>query len=266
MITPEKIQENYKEYVKLVNENFTGERLQLLQSINNELEDRLIIAPASPKDWNNNAFVGGYLDHILRVNKVANQLYKLYNFHGGNTSNYTLEELNFVSLYGQLGKIGDKENDYLQPNDSDWHIKNMGMVYKYNPNIDAMKVYDRTIFLLQDYGVKISQNEYIAIRTQEGLYDDSNKFYYYSGQKETKLRNHLPLLLHHAIQISQEIEFEIWNTNHTSTTSASTFKPANATKADKGLRKAKAINMESHPQFSDKTKSIIDSFFNNDEE
>ena len=38
-------------------------------------------------------------------------------------------------------------------------------------------------------------------------------------------------------------------------------KPANASKADKTIRKAKAINVENNPNFNEKTKSIIDSFF-----
>ena len=32
-------------------------------------------------------------------------------------------------------------------------------------------------------------------------------------------------------------------------------------KADKTIRKAKAINVENNPNFNEKTKSIIDSFF-----
>ena len=41
-------------------------------------------------------------------------------------------------------------------------------------------------------------------------------------------------------------------------------KPANASKADKSIRKAKAIKEENNPNFSKNTKSIIDSFFTND--
>jgi hypothetical protein len=52
------------------------------------------------------------------------------------------------------------------------------MVYKFNENVPAMKIYDRTMYLLQDAGIKISHNEYLAIRNQEGLFDESNKFYF----------------------------------------------------------------------------------------
>jgi hypothetical protein len=265
MITAEQISDNFKTFQTLVKETFKGDpRLPNIESIVETWEERFTLAPASSKDWYNNAFPGGYLDHVLRVHKIANQQYKLYQYHNC-PINYTENELNFVALFCQLGKLGDVDNEYFQKNDSDWHVKNMGMVYKFNPDIAAMKIYDRTFYLLQKANIPITQNEYLAIRNQEGLFDESNKFYFYSGQKETRFRNHLPLLIHHSIQIAQEIEFEIWNSKSNPSPQPS-FKPANATKADKNIRKSKAINTEVHPQFSEKTKSIIDSFFNSDEE
>ena len=258
MIGAEQIKVNFEAFNVILESSFEGERLKKLKSLTEALKERMMFAPASSKDWFNNAFPGGYLDHILRVNKIANQLHKLYAFHNASTETYTDEELNFISLFGQLGKLGDLENDYFIKNDSDWHVKNLGMVYKFNPEVPAMKIYDRTIFLLQEAGIKLSHNEYLAIRAQEGLFDESNKFYFYSGQKETKFRTHLPLLIHQAIQTSQEIEYQIWNSGNLDIQSS---KPANASKADKSLRKAKAIKEENNPNFSKNTKSIIDSFF-----
>ena len=262
MIGAEQIKVNFETFNGVLETNFEGERLEKLKTLTDCLKERMMLAPASTKDWFNNAFPGGYLDHVLRVNKIANQLHKLYSFHEANES-YTEEELNFVSLFGQLGKLGDWDSEYFTKNDSDWHVKNLGMVYKFNENVPAMKIYDRTMYLLQDASIKISHNEYLAIRNQEGLFDESNKFYFYSGQKETKLRTHLPLLLHQAIQTAQEIEYQIWNSGNSVVQKQN--KPANASKADKSLRKAKAINPENNPNFNEKTKSIIDSFFNTDE-
>jgi hypothetical protein len=260
MISAEQIKLNYETFQNLVKEVFKEDsRKPHIENIVDTWAERFMFAPASNKDWYNNAFPGGYLDHILRVNKIANQLYKLYQFHDS-PIDFTETELNFVSLFCQLGKLGDINGEYFQKNDSDWHIKNMGMVYKFNPEIAAMKIYDRTLFLLQKANISVSETEYLAIRNQEGLFDDSNKFYFYSGQKETRFRTILPLIIHQAIQTAQEIEYQIWNSK--SSTVQPNFKPANATKADKTLRKAKAINAENNPHFNEKTKSIIDSFFN----
>jgi len=259
MISAEQIKINYETFQNLIKETFKDDpRKPNLESIIEEWAERFMLAPASNKDWYNNAFPGGYLDHVLRVNKISNQLYKLYQFHNS-PIDFTETELNFVSLFCQLGKLGDVDNEYFQKNDSDWHVKNMGMVYKFNPEIAAMKVYDRTLYLLQRANIPVSQNEYLAIRNQEGLFDESNKFYFYSGQKETRFRTILPLIIHQAIQTAQEIEYQIWSSGNPIVQQKT--KPANASKADKTLRKAKAINPENNPQFNEKTKSIIDSFF-----
>ena len=260
MIGAEQIKVNFENFNGVLEANFEGERLEKLKTLADCLKERIMFAPASSKDWFNNAFPGGYLDHVLRVNKIANQLHKLYAFHNSNET-YTGEELNFVSLFSQLGKLGDWDNEYFQKNDSDWHVKNLGMVYKFNAEVPAMKIYDRTIFILQAAGIKLSHNEYLAIRKQECLFDESNKFYFYSGQKETKFRTHLPLLIHQAIQTAQEIEYQTWSSGNPVVQST---KPANASKADKSLRKAKAIKEENNPNFSKNTKSIIDSFFTDD--
>jgi len=258
MIGADQIKVNFEAFNEVLEASFEGDRLEKLKTLTECLKERMMFAPASTKDWFNNAFPGGYLDHVLRVNKIANQLHKLYAFHNANES-YTGEELNFVSLFCQLGKLGDWDNEYFTKNDSDWHVKNLGMVYKFNEDVPAMKIYDRTMYLLHDACIKISHNEYLAIRNQEGLFDESNKFYFYSGQKETKFRSHLPLLIHQTIQTAQEIEYQAWNSEGSVVQQSS--KPANASKADKSLRKAKAINTENNPNFNEKTKSIIDSFF-----
>ena len=107
---------------------------------------------------------------------------------GGDISTYTIEEMHFVALFHDLGKMGQQEGEYYQPNDSQWHIDKLGQIYKFNTDIPAMKIPERSLFLLQQIGCKVSQNEYIGIKIHDGLYDESNKFYFMSGMKETKLR------------------------------------------------------------------------------
>jgi len=123
MIGADQIKVNFETFNGVLEASFEGDRLEKLKTLTECLKERMMFAPASTKDWFNNAFPGGYLDHVLRVNKIANQLHKLYAFHEANES-YTGEELNFVSLFCQLGKLGDWDNEYFTKNDSDWHIKN----------------------------------------------------------------------------------------------------------------------------------------------
>ena len=135
------------------------------------------------------------------------------------------------------------------------------MIYKFNTDIPAMKVPERSLFILQEIGCKVTQNEFITIKIHDGLYDESNKFYFMSGQKETRLRTHLPLLMHQADHMAAQIEFEQWNNNTNSVPSA---KPKNASKADKIQRKSKAVNEANNPNLSAATLGVIDSFFKED--
>ena len=122
-----------------------------------------------------------------------------------------------------------------------------------------MKIPERSLFLLQEIGVKVSQNEFIGIKIHDGLYDESNKFYFMSGMKETKLRSHLPLLMHQADHMAAQVEFEIWNKATNAVPKQS--KPKNASKGDKTLRIAKKINEKNNPNLSKTTLEVIDSFF-----
>ena len=80
MIGAEQIKINFEAFNGVLEANFEGERLKKLKTLTENLKERMMFAPASTKDWFNNAFPGGYLDHVLRVNKIANQLHKLYAF------------------------------------------------------------------------------------------------------------------------------------------------------------------------------------------
>ena len=51
-------------------------------------------------------------------------------------------------------------------------------------------------------------NEWVAIKTHDGLYDDGNKAYLLSSQNDSKLRCSLPLILHQADEMAARIEWE----------------------------------------------------------
>lgn len=261
MISAKQIQSNWDRYVTLIKELPKEKSTNLLPNITKH-EDRIKMMPASARDWHHSAFPGGFIDHTLRVYDGALEMYDLWNKMGGDMTPYTLDELKFSVLIHDLGKIGLDEGEYYKPNDSQWHIDKLGQIYKFNTDIPAMKVAERSLFLLQSWGVKVTLNEHLAISLHDGLYDDSNKFYLMSGMKETRLRNHLPILIHQADQMAAYIEFEQWVNKNPFTNSNS--KPKNGSKGDKTLRKAKAINIENNPNLTSKTLDVIDSFFKKD--
>ena len=77
-------------------------------------------------------------------------------------------------------------------------------------NIPFTMVPDLSIWLLQEYNVKMSWNEYQAIKIHDGMYDDANKPYYVARSAQAKLKTNLPIILHHADHMAAQIEFERW--------------------------------------------------------
>ena len=124
--------------------------------------------------------------------------------------NFSDEELVFAALHHDLGKVGDLEHDYYVPQDSDWHRKNRGEIYKHNPQLQYMKVPDRGLWLLQHYGVKVTDKEYIGIKLTDGLYDDANTAYLKSYNPDYNLRSNMAYILHQADMMATHIEFDQW--------------------------------------------------------
>ena len=207
-LTPEQLQSNWNTFINNIEKYITGDRQQQLINFYQEREEDLVLYPASHKDSFHNAFPGGYIDHVNRVVECALKLNKIWQEMGCRTEDYTEEELVFSAINHDLGKIGDKENlMYLQQTDQ-WRRKNLGEHYKHNSEVDFMSIPDRSLFLLQDYGIKVTQNEYVCIQTHDGLYDDANKKYFISFLPDSKFKSSLPIIIHHADMMAARIEFE----------------------------------------------------------
>ena len=210
-LTEEQIAQNWERLLTEIKNNFNGERKDNLLKLYNDFAEQMMMAPASGIEHFHNCFIGGYVDHVLRVMECSANLYNLWKKMGADMSGYTTEELAFSALNHDLGKIGDMNHEYYVPNPSEWHRKNQGKIYNVNPDIQNMSVPHRSLWLLQEFGIKYSQNEMIAIMTHDGLYDDGNATYLKTWDKDRKLRNHMPLLLHQADHMASMIEFEKWN-------------------------------------------------------
>jgi len=208
--TAEQLQENYEKFLSYIDKYITGERKNKLKQLYLDHAERIMLMPAASIDHHHNTFPGGYVDHVMRVMDCALKLKKLWEETGAYI-NYTDEELIFAAMNHDLGKIGTEEAEQYQMNDSEWHRKNQGKIYKHNPVNPFMTVPDRGLFLLQARGIQISFNEYLGIKLHDGLYEESNKPYYISHSKESKLRTNLPVVLHHADHMAARIEFEMWD-------------------------------------------------------
>lgn len=214
MLEAEKIKSNWERYRGLVNDLFPS-RKDALNKMYDEFEDRMIFMPASSMEHFHNAFAGGYVDHVLRVMDCALTLHNTWTVMGADMSGYTEEELLFAAMHHDLGKVGfpGDGNEVYQIETSDWHRKNQGKLYKTNANIPFAMVPDLSVWLLQEHDVKMSWTEYQAIKIHDGMYDDANKPYFVSRSPQAKLKNNLPIILHHADHMASTIEFERWRNN-----------------------------------------------------
>jgi len=221
-LTADQIAQNWDELLNIIKTEFTGDRKAKLLAMYTDLEDRMAMAPASSFNHYHNAFPGGYVDHVLRVIKCAQEVHALWTRMEGDMSGYTREELMFTALNHDIGKMGfpGEGNEIYQRNDSEWHRKNQGKEYKINPNNPFTLVNDLSLWLLGHYGISVTWNEMLGIKLTDGLYDETNKAYFISRNADSKLKTNLGYVMHQADSMAARIEYEHWNNNKPITANA----------------------------------------------
>lgn len=208
MLSAEQIQHNLTKFISLIDSHISSPRKEQLKGLYEGMQEVLAFAPASSKASFHNSFDGGYVDHVIRVTECALKLAEVWEMQGASTNTFTKEELVFSAINHDLGKLGLDNKPRYVPNDSEWHVKNQGANYKPNTELPFLPVQDNSLFILQKAGIQLTLNEFIAIKTHDGLYDDANRAYLISGQNESKLRSCLPLILHQADLMASRIEWE----------------------------------------------------------
>jgi len=205
--TQKELEGNYDKFMAIVKKYCKGERLEGLLHMysEGELGTNLAIAPASGNLGYHNCYTGGYIDHIFNVCKNAMKVKGFFTDMGGKPD-FTDEELIFCALHHDLGKLGTKGKPHYIPNDSDWHIKNKGDLFKKNPDNVYMTITDRTFFTLQDYRIQISEAEYFGIKLTDGLYDEDNTKYLKVFDPSKRMKFKIPYVLHWADHMSTVIE------------------------------------------------------------
>jgi hypothetical protein len=201
-LTAEQLQENFDRLVELIESEFTGVRREKLLSLYSDWSLRIATAPASTKTSYFNAFPGGYVLHVLDVCKAAALVFDVWANMCGKLD-FEWEELAFVALNHDLGKIGSETEDYYVECTEDWMIRK-GTKYVLNPQLQYMKVSDRSLMALSNRGIEMTDKEYLGIKLYDGLYDDANKPYFLSYNEDYELKTSLPYIIHQADLISSK--------------------------------------------------------------
>lgn len=174
MLTPEEIDTNWKRFYSLCTEK-TGDRAAALAAMLDEVDERLSLCPASAKTDYHGAFPGGLVDHSLRVLNNLVALNKAYDWK------LRKDSMIIAALFHDIGKMGmpgkGAENDFYLDQTDNWRRDKMGEVYKYNNDIPFLATPDRSVFIMQHYGVKLTADEWLSIKLNDGFVYDPNKPY-----------------------------------------------------------------------------------------
>lgn len=153
----EKLEKNYALFVKLIERIKNEEARKALTDLTKELEDRLAAAPASTKLEYVGAYPGGLVEHSLNVLKLSKDLNKVFG------AKIDSDSLIITSLFHDIGKIGDEENDYYIEQESEWHKEKLGMMYDFNPEVNRIPICQRSLWWLNSYGCPLKAEEVAAI-------------------------------------------------------------------------------------------------------
>lgn len=184
-----KIESNWKTFEKWINE--LGPRIDPIKSMLEHYGERACMAPASTRVEYHNAFPGGFIDHSLRVLRYTIDVATAFKVK------VPKEELIISALFHDWGKVGTLENDFYVKQESVWHQK-QGQIYIKNPKI-SMSNAQLGLYTLGNFGIKLNQEEYMAILLNDGQYAESNREY---AMKEPKLA----LLIHMADRWATQCE------------------------------------------------------------
>jgi hypothetical protein len=165
--------------------------------IETDFGEKYMLAPSSTKKEFYGAYPGGLCYHNLNVmkwlGKFANLMAK---------DEFSLETFITIAILHEIGKVGDKNNDYYLPTTSEWH-RTKGIFYEINSNIGYMRINHKSLFMAQEYEIKLTQDEYLSIFLNGEQYSLDNENYQF---KEPLLAKILRFADQYAIFLEKEHE------------------------------------------------------------
>jgi len=173
MLTPEQVESNWRRFYSLCQN--VGDRTPSITKMLDELDERLCLCPASANVDYHGAFPGGLVDHSLRVLNALSTLNRAHDWH------LSKHSMIISALFHDIGKVGmpgrGAENDFYIEQTDAWRRNNRGEAYAYNNALPYMTTPDRSVFVLQHYGVRLTPDEWLAIKLNDGFVVEANKAY-----------------------------------------------------------------------------------------
>ena len=133
--------------------------------------EQFFTAPASTRRAYHNAYPGGLVAHSLNVVRNAVKL--------GETmfpNRWTTEQLMFCALLHDVGKAGDGVEPFYVRSTGSYKWER-GEFYELNRETQYMPSSEMGLYVLQRYGVTLTQEEYLALRLSDGPAAENNTMY-----------------------------------------------------------------------------------------
>ena len=86
----------------------------------------------------------------------------------------------------------------------------MGEIFTHNKELQYMTVTDRACWILQHFGISMTQWEFIGLRLTDGLYEEANEKYLKGYNPDFGLRSNIAYILHQADMMATHIESDQW--------------------------------------------------------
>jgi hypothetical protein len=123
-----------------------------------DLAERILMCPAEPRNDSPGCEPGGLIQQAITVAKGMKRL------NDGFNMGTTTESILLVGLFHEIGKIGNFDEPYFVPEEEGWRREKLGAFYKPNERLGRMTIPERSLVLLNHYGVKLTEEEFMAIR------------------------------------------------------------------------------------------------------
>ena len=122
------------------------------------LGERMLMCPAEPRNDSPGCEPGGLIQQAIAVTKGMKRINDLFEMGASNESILT------VGLFHEIGKVGTLAEPYFLSEDENWRREKHGSFYKVNDKISRMTVPERSIYLLQNFGITLQEDEFLAVR------------------------------------------------------------------------------------------------------
>ena len=156
MMNERELTDLWTAYTKLT-DKITGHGGGIAQMLE-ALGDRILMCPAEPRNDSPGCEPGGLIRQAIAVAKGMKRVNDTFEM------GVTTESILVVGLLHEIGKVGNLDEPYFLPEVESWRREKLGAFYKPNERLGRTTIPERSLFLLQHFGVKLAEEEFMAIR------------------------------------------------------------------------------------------------------